>query len=270
MLDGEIKNLSKRMNFVIADSRPPVVFVLHHRAVLAAIWAAIKEGIFNPLPLLFRFDAHEDIGHEIVNDWEAIKSIDNIDDFLREIDKLRHDNGGWVKAAMELGLVGDVVTFYVPVDYPTSYKVDDTKYMNHTYKDHFGSEHRIFTFNRICEISDTPQHISKREKLIAFFEEIALDPQVLKFKHRPPLWFDIDLDFAMNDNRLPWDNKKFNEEFQDTRVSNFVKYLLRNAGLITIAIEPCYAGGFKGVAHILGNLRRIFGGTGISFEVNVL
>lgn len=235
-------------NFRRICGRPPVFVVEDHRAVQQVAWAAQRQGVFGgAVPLLLRFDAHPDMGERPRPwDWEKSRMTD-LDAVASLVNDQRTDDGGWVMAAMQLGLAQDVATFFVH-DYHR-FPYDSEPFIDHT-----GATHRLWTFANLRE------HLDGKHARLSRGADAAIDSA-------PAHWVDIDLDFATR--RIcdetgairTWDESDWAAEFGEREVEWFAACLSR-ASLVTIATEPEFCGGLGGVGRIAEAFKSRFAGSG--------
>lgn len=234
--------LCQYANFERLHDVPPVVATMDHRAVVAVAWAAMRQGILDPAnpPLLLRFDAHPDIG-ERPRPWSWEKSqLSDLDSVLAICNAHRHDDGGWVMAALQFGLCGDVATFFLH-DYHR-FPGDD----GGDHPDHEGRPHRMHSFASLRQMldRDSPRARSLRDAVAT-----------------RPLWIDIDLDFATrraeDDSVRAWDADDWNAEFGKRETAWFGEALSR-ASLVTVALEPWFCGGMEPCGRIAASMKRRF------------
>lgn len=98
------------------DRKAWVVVHQEHRMVLTAAWAAGRSSVLRYPCTLVRLDAHEDFGLDDYDYEEAAKRLATIEDAILFANALHPDDGGWVEAAVKLGIVTDVLTIGVHQD----------------------------------------------------------------------------------------------------------------------------------------------------------
>lgn len=195
-------------------------------------------------------------------------SFKDFEDILSYMNRTRCNDGDWITEAMELGLVGDVVTFYMDMD-----EVEKSR----DFKDHNGITHRIFNFGKIRDL------LGHHGVLV---DDFRGDEQTSLWKalnwtiskgwqsnknNLKQIWFDIDLDFAVHEIRgfasMPWRLIDFINEFgkyvdNDSSpyctVGGMIDALIKNSSLVTIATEPKFSCGYQGIAHILKCMDLVF------------
>jgi len=232
--------LCQYANFERLHDAPPVVATMDHRVVVAVAWAAMRQGILdaaNP-PLLVRFDAHPDMGERPLAWADEKARMTDLDSVLAACNAHRHDDGGWAVAAMQLGLCGDMATFFLH-DYHR-FPGDDGEY-----EDHEGSSHRMHAFASVREMLDRG---ATRARALQ-------DAMVTR-----SLWIDIDLDFAtrraVDDSVRAWSDDDWRAEF-GARELAWLGDALARASLVTIALEPWFCGGVEACGKIAGRLRTL-------------
>jgi hypothetical protein len=237
--------LGQYMNFWRIHDEPPVLVTMDHRAVLVAAWAARRQGLFGAaMPLLVRFDAHLDLGERPRPwAWEAAQLTD-LDAVHAMVNDQRLDDGGWVNAAMQFGLAGDVATLGVHDEQrlPTD---------NDACTDHLGRAHELATFPTLGALREA----AGRSRRVA-----SLWERINEGAATEPLWLDFDLDFAtrrLDDTRVrPWTAGEWQVAFPEQDVGLLAR-LIGRARLVTIATEPEFCGGHGAVGVIAGDLRAL-------------
>jgi len=282
-----LQQISNSMNYQCYHSEPPLYQVQDHRAVIPVAWAAHKDEVFTEPPLLIRFDAHLDmaaIGTPLAsNDVKVIDDFGSIDEVLTYSNKeMRSDDGDWVLYAMEMGLAGDVITFYLNDDNRSNGVTEHT--------DHLGHNHKIFNFGRISSLLSHMGNLVDTARSSDFkplWDTLNWDPSYgwpdedEKWKD---IWFDIDLDFAIHNlgndfGGMAWREQDFFDEFvkpvqiplhhdyKESTVELFVHDMLMHAKLFSLATEPSFSCGLEGVSHILTELNYVFGKYGDWFSL---
>lgn len=216
-----------------------------HRASLIAGWAALQDGIFADPPLLVRFDRHSDFTPEDIDWGKDCSSINDLDDVVLLSHRLESDDSTWVTACVELGIVSDVITFYI------DFVEEDVPSEPQTYKDHRGREHTLIWMGRAKHSLDYQSDLTdtfRRSELKDVWNLLGWDPSKGWTGERA-LWFDIDLDFAThrlpNDfGCMPWRNVDFTDEFESYDECNpyrtvgcFFAETIKSSRLFTIAVE---------------------------------
>lgn len=216
------------MNFARIHDEPPMVMTMDHRAVLVAAWAAHREGRFGvardgepAAPLLVRFDAHPDMGEKPrAWAWERAR-LQHPEEVHALVNAQRHDDGGWIIAAMQYGFASDILTFFVH-DYHR-FPGD-----NGAYHDHRGREHRLATWSALHEFLGADAAPARH------WREAVAEPDAT-------LWIDFDLDFATvrideAGNVRPWNDEEWRAAFPPAAVE-WLAGLLERAALITVATD---------------------------------
>jgi hypothetical protein len=245
-----------------------------HRTAIIAIWAALQDGIFSRPPVLVRFDAHADVG-ELPQDWAALKrDMTSIENVMRIANSLRPDDGGWVKAALELGLISNVISFYVN---------DHTGGKHQEHCSHDGTTHQMIWLSKVRDTLSYQGDLVDRAKakcLQDIYEAMSWDPDPRQGGFTgPAYWFDIDFDFATHRlpadfGSMPWRQTDFAREFDCNPLTyghsmpRFLTSLLHHSRLLTMATEPSYSCGLAGACHIGRELEKIFEEVG--FPINII
>ncbi|MCB2155455.1 hypothetical protein KQI84_11265 [bacterium] len=238
--------LSQYMNFRRVCDEPPTMAMEDHRAVLVAAWAAQQQGLFGEEPpLLFRFDAHPDVG-ERPRPWahEAAQLTD-LDSVHAVANDQRHDDGGWVISALQFGLAADVATFFVH-DYHR-FPGDDG-----AYTDHRDRRHEMWSYSTLSEWKAGLDADSAK----AWRLQARLDRAL----RTGSLWVDFDLDFATaredDDAIRLWTEEEWSAAFGRSELEILAK-ALAGANLVTIASEPVFCLGLKGAGTVAERLKRL-------------
>lgn len=237
---------------------PCVVFFQEHRMAVPAIWAAIEDGLFEHPPLMVRIDAHTDYAEERhVNYKTKRDAITNIEDCILFANALWVDDGGWVEAVMKFGWVEHVICLYVQ---------ESEWRFNSEIEDVDGKTHE---FDVYPDIADRPPDLGCGPVDLRPDPLTNLILSVSNPETAPPIWLDLDLDFAVENVRGP-DSKVLGVSELEQRLHrpvdcvpmpapllarDVVANLFSAAKLITIASEPEFSGGFIGVERILDALR---------------
>ena len=248
---------------------PRAFFFQEHRMAVPVVYAALTDGVFGKSkPLLVRIDGHTDYADDRVPDYgDKRERIKTIEDCILFANALPDDDGSWVEPVLRLGWITDAVNLVV---YPLNL---------HNFKsplvDLDGRTHRSFAFP---DLSEPPPDLGSGI--------IELDPQPLQSLittigaastgkipgQQPAIWFDIDLDFAVQvvngDNNRAYSPEELVVRLskpiacvnlpQPIIVRDLVSKLIANASLLTIASEPAFSGGFAGVDRILAGMRLAF------------
>ena len=239
--------VARLANFRPVGTEPPAIATEDHRAVLVAAWAARQQGLFgDDSPLLVRLDAHPDLG-EKPRPWAWEQSLlRTVEDVLAVANMQRPDDGGWACSAMQFGLSRGVATFFLH-DYHR-FPGDDGDYTTHD-----GRDCELWSFASIAQFL-------RRESRKAARLHAAIE--------RGPVWLDIDLDFATTrdaDGRpLPWTEEDWRAAFPPGARA-WLAEVVERAALVTIASEPEFCGGWRGVARVVDGLRKVSpAGSGIA------
>jgi hypothetical protein len=250
--------LDQSMNFRVNRGYPidgrTDVFIEDHRAVIPAIWAAFKDGIFTSPPVLIRFDKHNDACPDHYYDSLGsfgMNDITDVDECLSFANKLAPLDDSWVYVAAKMGMVKGVITFFA--DCPAE--------GNYPQKERHGSVPHYY----LGLFENFHSDLSEDERLEEIRELLNLDQNAIKDhgllqNWDVPVWFDIDLDFAVHDidgfDPRIWDKEDFSRQFQKNDFS-LLNFLLRQSKLLTIATEPNYTQSYVNSARIFNELKEL-------------
>ncbi|MBL8121485.1 UPF0489 family protein [Candidatus Saccharibacteria bacterium] len=272
-MQEELKTLDKFKLYSYKDK--PVYVHDDHRFVLPHLYDAQKKGLI-PKPCKFiMFDAHHDladVSDEAKQHLKTLRQQDELDEalFFDVVkNKLRGDDADWLKAAMELGWVSDVVVFGIrhDIDEPDPF----------IYTDSSGSRHTVFHSGSwpgemLGFKGDLAEHITDPD-LIKFWKILGWETKGPNKRHfregeeKIMLNFDLDV-FSMNyeDFLFPWRREVYEKRFltesdyfttEGWTGKLFVQGLAEKAGAITIAREPDYCGGRDNMEQIFTDLNSI-------------
>lgn len=272
-MQEELKTLNKFKLYSYKDK--PVYVHDDHRFVLPHLYDAQKKGLI-PKPCKFiMFDAHHDladVSDEAKQHLKTLRQQDELDEalFFDVVkNKLRGDDADWLKAAMELGWVSDVVVFGIrhDIDEPDPF----------IYTDSSGSHHTVFHSGSwpgemLGFKGDLAEHITDPD-LIKFWKILGWETKGPNRRHfregeeKIMLNFDLDV-FSMNyeDFLFPWRREVYEKRFlteseyfttEGWTGKLFVQSLAEKAGAITIAREPDYCGGRDNMEQIFTDLNNI-------------
>jgi hypothetical protein len=232
-----------------------------HRWVLPIIQHAQENGTLPAPCTLIVFDAHHDTKDPIPDCMKEIQRIRESELSFESIIRLCQEHldpndGDWIKAGMELGLIRDAVIFGLQHFFDSR--------IPRKFSDHQGDEHRIELLSLPLEelkrqgrLSDScrKNNLSELWSILDwgfipqkgfFFKENAKD-----------IILDFDLDcFVMTwkDYTFPWPDEVFEKEFlhkskywstEGWSGKKFLDGLVNRAKLLTIAREPKFCGGDK-------------------------
>jgi len=245
-----------------------------HRWVLPIIFYNQKRKILPHPCTLVTFDAHHDTlaptrscNKDILRIIREGITFDKIVSLCQK--KLRKSNDDWIKAGMELGLIGDAVIFWAGEE-QNSKNLENFK----EFKDQQKNIHKIKLLGLPREELDNQGDLSdiiRLEDLSEFWK--ILDWQ---FNHHfsfaqdgKKILLDLDLDcFVVSWRRcyrFPWPDEVFKKEFlvqskyQPTlgwTGKDFLNGLISKATLVTIAKEPDFCDGEKKASEILGKVNH--------------
>jgi len=223
---------------------------------IVAAWAARADGVFKSPPFLLRFDAHKDYAREAVEYSTARRGLESLGKALLFANGLHPDDGSWVEPVVQMGWVTDVLAV----------GATENEWHFEVARDIDSVEHLV---GAVGWNPDTQQR-GDAEGISSLVDRAA---QVVSSPvGSMPLWLDIDLDVlaVYEAGRLVRiRDEKALRELVSQRIDAFdgglgdlqtvLCYALRRAELVTVAIEPSFCGGFRGVADALATFRAVFG-----------
>lgn len=238
-----------------------------HRWVLPIIHDAQEREVLPKPCTLVMFDAHCDLLDPICFDdiCRIRKKGVNLGNLIGSCkDKLAKNDSDWIKAGMELGLIGDVVIFGVGGNWEE-------------FKDHRGKLHRIELLS--LPLTELESHDGKLCDLVqsSLFSKLwnilrwEYDQQKDEFffkKGGKKILLDFALDcFVYNclECKFPWPDELFESEFL-TQSKNrkttqwtgkkFLDGLIKRATLLTFSLESEFCGGLEKSEYILSKVNQ--------------
>jgi len=241
-----------------------------HRWVLPLIaWAQAKGHISRPSTLVM-FDRHHDAAPTIArNSAEGTQLLrrcrneSNLADFISLCaDHLTKNDGDWVKAGMDSGVIGDAVVF----------GVSDHFGMDRFYVDIDGQRHALWLLSHVGDELAYQGKLTDRaytDHYKELWNILAWDPGTFRTpKQRWILDFDLDY-FAVDAGDLgvvfPWPEKAYRSQFfqpcnaryvEGWTARMFLDEIFARCGLLTIAREPDYCGGESDCDQIFRDMNR--------------
>lgn len=249
---------------------PRVAFFQEHRMAIPPIWAALNDGIFGESrPLLVRLDAHTDYAEEGDRfDYASLRpKIKTIEDCILFANSLPADDGGWVETVIRFGWVSDVICSYV--------QPSEWEFFRKPVVDIDQEEHTVTVYPDLAEPAPDlgcGQVQLDERPLRTLIEGLGICKPTMIPASLPPIWLDIDLDFAVENVRdadsrplTPTELiQKLSQPIRCVPLQDIVSAktvltaLMAHARLITIASEPGFTCGFNGVAQVMASLRTAF------------
>jgi hypothetical protein len=209
----QMKQLVEMMNLKLTGELPVVVMVGNHREALPMIWAAMRDGLYDYPPLLLRFDACTDTMPSFWDWGEEAPRVRDLSDIIALTHCLPAGNTKWVSAAMELGLVEDIVNIYTKGFCDRGAKIRP---------DHRGFLHEIFALGRLSKELAYGGSLSDdalENELKPLWETLKWHP-IEGWDAAPTesVWFDVDPNFAVHlledeSGFIPWRMQDFLEEY---------------------------------------------------------
>ena len=254
----------------LSENGQMIVIYDDHRWLLNVLFYLHKLG--EHLDLIY-FDAHDDAAQcgkksELLKDIGAsdlnsatAKQFGSFVDYDQRI-----DDGGWLTAALELDLIGDVLNI-------GNRHSDNIAQMNGVYSSEDGITHNVFQLSKDLEyefdcrgqLGDTCREDECR-KLRDFFGIEHYLGSHDRVKIANPFVLDFDLDFftisSEDDSTHGWTPKILKKYFPgNSRQDVFLRYLISNSKVITICREPDFCGSLGDSNQILHMLDlHYFGG----------
>jgi hypothetical protein len=241
------------MKRVCFDGRTAICVVLNHRAACLSWSDAFRKGVTKSDALLFHVDRHPDfsLGRRILlddNDSIADDQEKELEDFVKN--KLSVLNYEFIVLSMYRGLIGDAISIHWEQEYDQLY--GDYKKMiygttNRTeFLDRRGRLHTFYLAgSSIRELTGYQGLLTDRrthQDVQGVFKENSKKGNLI---------LDVDLDFFtyVDSEGVTW---ALNERNLDSMLeSDAFRYLLGNAKMMTIALEPFFCGSTTECRYIL-------------------
>ena len=245
-----------------------------HRWVLPIIFYKQQKKILPHPCTIVTFDAHQDTLDPSCSCKEDILRIRKSGITFNKIvnlckEKLRKCNDDWIKAGMELGLIGDAVIFWAGEE-PNNENLENLK----EFKDQQENIHKIKLLGLPGkelefqgDLSDTVrwEYLSELWKILRW----QYNSQFSFAEDERKILLDLDLDCFIvrwkGCYRFPWPDEVFKKEFlvqskyQTTlgwTGKDFVDGLVKRAALLTIAREPYCCGDDTKANQVLGKVNH--------------
>lgn len=260
---GRVNVMTRRLS----DNGPMVMIYDDHRWILNVLFSLNKLG--EHLDLVY-FDAHDDAApcekKSMLLEEIGVANLGDATEkqFSAFVDyDQRIDDGGWLTTAMELNLIGDALNI-------GNRHSDNISLMNGSYISGDGISHNVFELSENLEyefdcrgqLGDTCREDECRKLRDFFGIQHYLDRNDIP-KPIKPYVLDFDLDFFTmsfdDEGTHGWTSKILFKHFPDySRQDRFLRYLIRNAQVITICREPDYCGSLGDSNQILQMLDRYY------------
>lgn len=249
----------------------PAVIFRDHRWTLPVVFMAGEEGILKLPVRMVTFDRHRDSlaplkGTELLEAFRCGK-ISRDTAMLAELvrDHLSPRDDDWIISGMELGLLSDVIQF------GSLSETQENETAVTCYRDRSGWDHSIFHLRRPAQelsykgaLSDHG-HAAVKEGLWNILNWLPETGKIRADKHT--LIVDIDLDFFT----MPWEKYVFpfppevyEGEFftpaqspycwSGLRPVDWMRSLVKSAGLVTVACEPDFCGSKDKAEKVLADV----------------
>jgi hypothetical protein len=229
-----------------------------HRWVLPILAWAQMEGLIMTPSLLVLFDRHTDFaipflgadeqGRKLATEYNAVPTVEAAIQVCWE--HADPNDGDWVSAGMELGIIGDAVVFGAEA----GHQCDSRK--GFPYLDMQGRQHSFWSLpwpsGCLLHQGCLADHYYEPRGL---WDALGWKPGALNLEGRS-LILDFDLDaFAIDTHLGPnfsWPERIFEHQFhsksnaasiEGMTAADFVSDLVRESSMITFAREPNYCGG---------------------------
>lgn len=238
-----------------------------HRFLLLLVHWAQSQGLLPRPTKVVMFDRHHDaLPPRSGNSFKEIQALRQgeiePERLLHVTENLSPLDDDWLRAGMELGLLGDAVIFGTDQSLEQNPCVFD---------DHTGLPHQIVINNRLpgeCfghqgSLSD----VSRAHQLRPLWDVLDWSPRDCAFlPSAPTVLFSIDLDAFVvewEDYLIPWPQEVWTKRFgaesrhflsRGQSGRRFVRDLLSRTGILTIAREPDCCGGEPKMMEIFRNL----------------
>lgn len=267
---SSLYDLTMRANVLLTDVNDRDVLVYEdHRYLLFVTWYAAYKRIITPPINLVYFDKHDDLSPLSAEAMGKVKTLISSTDARQILSFVEWELNGldsdWLKAMMELGLIGDAVL--IGAVNPENLEDDE-----HEYTDHKGTKHVVYSVPHLWSSLSHKGALS--DKAISYRyskiwgvigwnpsqypnglsdEQILLDFDLDCFTYEPAEWIGM----------RAWDreilDKMLSEESKSPYTTGWTGYrflrgLLRKTPYITIAKESYYCGGTRQSEDALQNL----------------
>lgn len=238
-----------------------------HRYVLPLLYNSQKSGLIPKPCKMVVYDYHDDLVQISDSALESIKKLLTLPEFdedrFFEIvkDELDQRDCDWIKAGMELEIIGDVVIFGV--------HEPSQEYKNHyedfiEYNDHRGTRHTVFVqagtpegmFGMQGPLGDTIMRCQSPNVRILDMLDWSLDNNPAGFiANREKIVLNFDLDaFTMHHDKyvIPWIEDIWDDQMLKTSdyhttvgmsAALFTKQLADKSGVVIITQEPDWCTG---------------------------
>ncbi len=267
MNDLNLRSNVRVLNASIQGSGKEVIVFEDHRYTLIALWHAFEKGLLDRLdpPSLIRFDFHDD-GKDPKCGFDKVEEIRRTQPPLREFMdfvewELSSSDDDWVKTAMELGLIGDMVIFGAE-------KTSNFRETWQQYPDHTGVRHTVWSLGHLWGLfgyQGTFTDLCQRERYDDLWKIFGWNGKsFFREDEAKSIVLDIDLDcftgnFADVQQAFP-DSilRRHFAQFQEvTSAGAFLKMVAQRSNFITVAVESDCCGGIVEAHKVMASLDTI-------------
>lgn len=255
-----LRNLRSREYYSVYEAaEKPFVVYESHRFILPILIFAKKSGLLpEPLNMVY-FDRHPD-ALEPPNLARKVEQLEKLADFTDIFDyvekEISYCNDDWLKLLMNLEIVNDAVLIGGEGHLPMIF---DSKYVD--------LDNKVHWIKRVPALVDFfKSRKIMNDDILHSILGISYDNKVLKFKSKPPLLLDFDLDYftCLRDRHIySWHDELYQIEFEEKHKDNWtglklLEKLLSRSQFVTIAKETMFCGGEKDMQYIWLTLRDYF------------
>lgn len=243
-----------------------IVLYDDHRCILTVLFEARRIGATDDGTNLIFFDRHDDARSIMSAAYDRIQKFQEIGvsnvscrEFKEFVEfDIREFDDDWVRVAMELGLINDVVN----VGNEENTNIDGL--VNNIYTTLDGKTHKAYCIDHLSESCKPCGLLTDRNNSDPKYSEVqkifGYNPDGI-WSYNPcnyVLDFDLDCFTTMCHNRrYAWPERIFKDEYANESSSAYLMAILvRNANLITICREPDYCGGIGESNKILEYLDK--------------
>lgn len=266
----ELYHLSQYANFSTFHYGDKTILLYDdHRCILTVLFEARRLGIIDNETNLIFFDRHDDARNLMPDALDKVKTLVSIGlsnvsqrDFKNFVEfDIREEDDDWVKAAMELGLINNVVNI------GNTENTNINSLSNHSYKTFEGIVHKAYCIPHLSDAMAHQSILTDRCRMDPKYQDVQKIFGLTDHVYYNPVNFvlDFDLDcfttFCQN-RTYGWPERIFVKEYIDNRDAYMMLLtLIEKSKFITICREPDYCGGIGESNRILSLLdKHLFNG----------